>query len=639
MNTTLKARLLLASLFAVALTCAILIIFSINMLQSKAEVQTRDNIGVLANTFASLIGNDLHQKRAAVTSMAQTIEQYPADLPIEAYRLLVQHTYRSQGFILSMYGDAQGRMVRQDPAWDARSKAKGYDPRKRSWYIDGAAVNGLSMSSPYVSDTTGDFVVTLAHPVKNPDGSLRGMAGSNVNVSQIAKLVRALEVPGNGYTIMVENDTHIISHPDAQYNNQFLTALMPQLTPQWLKQATSSANLTDISLDGAQKLVFAEAVPNSDWSMVFVIDRSTIMASYVELSYWMVAIGIGLLLILSVVLTLIFRVQFADLARLNNALADIADGDGDLTVRIQTRNQHDEIGQLAQAFNRFVAKLQQIISDVNQAAALLGNGAQQANTAAQQNRQQVDKQLDEITMVATAVTQMASATQEIAGNAELTANTAHDSVQLAAAGEQAVSQSRTSIEALAAEVTNTGCIIEELNVHAQQINTILATITGVAEQTNLLALNAAIEAARAGEHGRGFAVVADEVRVLSQRTHGSTQEIQTMIEALQATTMKAVNATGQSLERAHESVADAEAASERLLQINQAITTISDMARQIAAAAEEQTSVTAEINRNSESIREVSTGLAQQLAITEREAAEAVQLAHQLGAQVNRFKV
>lgn len=639
MKLTMKARLLLASLLAVFITCAVLIVFSINLLQSRAEVQTRANIQVLADTFASLIGSDLNSKRIAVTSMAHTIEQYPQDVTVDELRLLIAHTYRSQGFILSMYGDEQGLMVRNDPEWDARSAAKGYDPRKRSWYQDGAKVNGLSMSDPYVSDTTGDFVVTLAQPVKNANGSLRGMAGSNINVSQIATQVRKLTVPGDGYTIMVDNSTRIISHPDSNLNNKFLTSVAPELTKSWLQQAVQQQKLLEITLNGATKLVYAVDVPNADWAMVFVMDRATIMATYTELTYWMMAIGIVVLLVFSVILTVVFRTQFSDLDKLNRVLSDIADGDGDLTVRIQSRRPHDEIGLVAEAFNRFVTKLHQIMTDVSDAAVALGNNAQQANEVARASRQEVDKQLDEVTMVATAVTEMASATQEIAGNAELAAHTAQDSVQLAAEGERAVTQSRRSIEALSAEVTNTGTIIEELNEHAQQINTILATITGVAEQTNLLALNAAIEAARAGEHGRGFAVVADEVRVLSQRTHGSTQEIQTMIEALQATTQKAVNATAESLERANESVTDAEAASDRLRQINTAIGNISDMARQIAAAAEEQTSVTSEINRNTESIREVSTALAQQMVDTEAASNTAVNEAKQLGSQVNRFKL
>lgn len=639
MKTTLKTRLLLSSLSAVAITCAILIVFSINMLQSRAALQTNENIRILANTFANLVGNDLFQKREAVTSLAHTIEQYPADTPVEDYRLLINHTFKSQGFILSMYGDAQGNMVRQDPTWDARAKAKGYDPRKRSWYTEGAAINGLSMSAPYVSDTTGDFVVTLAYPVKNNDGSLRGMAGSNINVSQIAQKVRNLKVPGNGYTIMVENNAHIISHPSEALNNKFLSVISPELTAQWLAQADAQAQLTDMELDGARKLVFAVAVPNTDWSMVFVMDRATIMATYVELRYWMIGIGVGVLLLLSVVLTWIFRQQFADLLRLNEALADIADGDGDLTVRINARHEHDEIGQLANAFNRFVAKLHDIISQVERVSNSLGNQSQTASAAVHQNRQQINQQQDEVTMVATAVTEMASATEEIASNAELAANTAHEAVSLAAEGEQAVAQSRGSIQGLAQEVAATGAIIEELNSHAQHINGILATIRGVAEQTNLLALNAAIEAARAGEHGRGFAVVADEVRVLSQRTHGSTQEIQEMIETLQATTANAVLATEASLQKADASVADAEAASERLGQINRAIENISDMARQIAAAAEEQTSVTAEINRNTESIREVSLTLSSEMEQSAQQASALEKLAVELKTQVHRFKL
>ncbi|WP_422132356.1 methyl-accepting chemotaxis protein [Vibrio metschnikovii] len=206
-------------------------------------------------------------------------------------------------------------------------------------------------------------------------------------------------------------------------------------------------------------------------------------------------------------------------------------------------------------------------------------------------------------------------------------------------GSKQVSQTQNSILSLAKEVQVATGVIQELEEHGNQISTILSTIQGIAEQTNLLALNAAIEAARAGEQGRGFAVVADEVRVLSQRTHASTKEIQTMIEMLQGTTGKAVGIMNDSRMLADTSVDDAHSAAASLMQIHHAVERISDMATQIASAAEEQASVTSEITRNTVGIRDVSNDLAEEAHEAAAQAAELSQLSYQLDQEIRRFKL
>ena len=289
---------------------------------------------------------------------------------------------------------------------------------------------------------------------------------------------------------------------------------------------------------------------------------------------------------------------------MSQAPARIADGNGDLTQRIKI-DANDEVGQLAGSFNRFVGSQHQLIANIRQLANELNADAERSLVTNQAAVEELQRQQQEVTMVATAVTEMASATMEIAGNAENTAAAAQQSAQSSEQGKILVNQTRQSINNLAEEVGQaTG--IGELSRHAQAISGILSTIQGIAEQTNLLALNAAIEAARAGEQGRGFAVVADEVRVLSRRTQDSTQEIQSTIETLQQTTARAVSLMQTSQGLADNSVKDADAAAAALEEITQAVSLISDMAGQIATAAEEQTQVTGEITQNTTAIKDVS---------------------------------
>ena len=630
MRSTLKTRLLLSSLFAVLITVAVLVSISSYFIRNNALENTQHEIDQLANTFAEGIGLWMQDRKMAITSLKKTIEADP-NVQITPYLL---QAHNGMGFALTYFGDEQGNMYRQDPALNTAN----YDPRVRPWYMDAKAANAMVMTAPYVSATLKKQVVTIAEPVM-VSGSLFGVAAANLTIDQLTDAVQRLKVPGKGYTLMVDKTGLIISHPNNQLNNQQLNKIDSNFTPSWLSQRANANTLEERELDGETQLIYVAAVPSTDWELIFVMNKEEIMSQATTLAWWMSAVGAALLVLFGLVLVAIFKIQFKDLERVALALNDIAEGDGDLTVRIHTANSHDEIGILASGFNRFVERLHGMISRMHQIAGQLEYQAQGSSASATDNSQRIAVQQDEVTMVATAVTEMASATEEIASNAEHTAQTAQDAVGLSDHGQKQVMQSQQSIRNLANEVDTAGRIISELNEHSQKINSILLTISGIAEQTNLLALNAAIEAARAGEQGRGFAVVADEVRVLSQRTHSSTQEIQAMIETLQQTAGKAVKSMTQSHDMAETSVADANSASESLLQISKAINEISDMASQIATAAEEQTSVTSEINRNTESIREVSENLSIEAQSSMVQAQELAHLAASLQQEVGRFKL
>lgn len=324
--------------------------------------------------------------------------------------------------------------------------------------------------------------------------------------------------------------------------------------------------------------------------------------------------------------------------RIKDNLDDIAAGDGDLTHRLQITSR-DEVGELASSFNRFVEKIHgmvaQMVEVTSQLTELVGEVAAQARRseiAMQQQRHETDQ-------VATAINEMSAAAQEVAQSAQNAANAAQQTDQEGQDAKRVVDGSVERIHALVRDIRDSGASIDTLRKDVDSIINVLGVIRSIADQTNLLALNAAIEAARAGEAGRGFAVVADEVRALASRTQQSTQEIQGMIDRLEHGTQSAVDAMARSSEAGESSSEQATRAGVSLDAIAQLIGTINAMNAQIASAAEEQTSVAEEINR---SVHQIAMSVDQVADETQQGAQTArnlEQLGQRLGALVKQFRI
>ncbi|MFM5137864.1 MULTISPECIES: methyl-accepting chemotaxis protein [Aeromonas] len=629
MTLSLRGKLLATSLGVVLLMAALLGIVAFHTLKSRTLSAIQSEAVNYGHAHSVAIGNWMADRKHAVDALAAVIADNP-----EA--TLVPHllqTRTSGGFGLTYFGSAQGAMTRHDPSLNTAN----YDPRVRPWYQSASKAGKLIVTAPYVSVTMQQMVVTLAEPVSH-QGQVIGVAGADLSLDALIDEVLAMKVQGEGYAMLLDSSGLIVGHPQKELALKQVAELAPGLTGTTLEGWSRDGELHIATIAGREVLLSVQGVPGTDWLLAMVMYKDVLEAPFASLLWQLVGLTLVLLLVFSALLIAMFNYLFADLGRVSKALADIAHGEGDLTVQIAAQSK-DEVGLLAQNFNLFVARLHGIVSRLRDVTVELAAQSRTQAAGAEARSQRVREQQDEIVMVATAVTEMASATQEIAGNAEFAATTSGDAVRLAVAGQSQVGQSQRSISGLAGEVADASQTIHELDGHAQKISGILATISGIAEQTNLLALNAAIEAARAGEQGRGFAVVADEVRVLSRRTHDSTAEIQQMIEALQQTTRRAVGGMETSRQLAGTSVEDAEAANQSLARINEAIGAISDMATQIAAAAEEQTSVTGEISRNTENIRHVSQTLAAQAKEEAAQAAELKSLTERLEQEIGRFRL
>tara|TARA_B110001454_G_scaffold48257_1_gene47569 strand:+ start:3430 stop:4611 length:1182 start_codon:yes stop_codon:yes gene_type:complete len=321
-----------------------------------------------------------------------------------------------------------------------------------------------------------------------------------------------------------------------------------------------------------------------------------------------------------------------------DVLKDLAEGEGDLTTRLKEGSK-DELGQIASSLNHFLQRLHGLITDIRESSSSIAENAEKSARSAEKSTKGIGSQQEQLSQVATAVNEMSASALEVSGNALLAAEATEAARQGVALGQKTVSETGDAIYKLTSEVEEASVVIKGLETDSQNIGQILTTIQGIAEQTNLLALNAAIEAARAGEQGRGFAVVADEVRMLAQRTQESTGEIQTMIEKLQQGTAKVVivMATGQ--EQAKYSVSKVNEANEALSNIIQQVNVINDMGQQIATAAEQQSKVANSISCNIVNIDDSAKDVSEQSQNSSSIAIELNKLSKHLQIQVGRFKL
>jgi methyl-accepting chemotaxis protein len=351
-----------------------------------------------------------------------------------------------------------------------------------------------------------------------------------------------------------------------------------------------------------------------------------------------VGIAAVVLLLIAVAGMLLANTILRPLNLMKANLDDIAAGEGDLTRRLTITSQ-DELGELAGSFNRFVDKIHGLVRQITEMTSQLTGLVTQVSDQAQRSDQAMERQRHETDQVATAINQMSAAAQEVAKSAQNAAVAAQQTDEEGQAAKRVVAGSIVKIHALVDDIRSSGVSLDSLQKDVSSIVSVLGVIRSIAEQTNLLALNAAIEAARAGEAGRGFAVVADEVRALASRTQISTQEIQGMIDRLQAGTQSAVEAMRRSSEAGDGTSAQANEAGASLDTMAQLIGTINSMNAQIASAAEEQTAVAEEINRSVHQIAVAVDSVADETQLGAQTTRSLADLGQRLGKLVGQFRI
>lgn len=390
--------------------------------------------------------------------------------------------------------------------------------------------------------------------------------------------------------------------------------------------------------DPVQKISYVQLFKPWGWVLGTGVYVDDIQAEFRSVTLKSTVVRTIIIAIMTFLVLGIMRSITRPLREVADALQNIASGEGDLTQQL-TYQGNDEIGELSKSFNTFTDKLRNIIIDLQQTAGVLQQSSSELDKAARNSLDSSERQLQETEQIATSMNEVTYSVQEVAKNAEQAASEVSEASQQVAAGQQSIHNSLQQTDLLSATIAEAVSVMEALAAESTQIGTVLEVINSIAEQTNLLALNAAIEAARAGEQGRGFAVVADEVRLLAQRTQQSTGEVQHMIDSLQKNSRAAVQVIQQSSETSARTVEQANIANASLEQITLALTALSDLNASIASSTLQQSHVAEEINQNINRVAGLATNSTAAAQQASSSSADLEQLARSLGKVLSQFRV
>jgi methyl-accepting chemotaxis protein len=519
--------------------------------------------------------------------------------------------------------------------WPDDPKLSSYDPRVRPWYKTAMANPGKTVrTSAYYWAPDDVVLMATVRTVNDDKGQAIGVFALDVSLKQLTDLVKQIKLGQSGYLMLVESNGNVLVDPsNADHNFKSLG----DLGGDYAHLANAKSGLQNVSINGVEYMANIWSSEGLGWRFIGLIQRDEVMAKTSSLTWQITLVAFLLAIVFAIVGASFAGLIVRPIRSVAGGLEGIAQGEGDLTRSLTVRGK-DETALLARWFNQFLESIRQLVQRVSGASAGLQHASNTSTRVAVQINDAAGRQREAVELVSTAFNEMVATANEVARSCSQAATSAETGYRQVYNGQQEINEATSSVSQLSENLLQATKAMQLLEQDSKNINAILDTIRSIADQTNLLALNAAIEAARAGEQGRGFAVVADEVRALAKRTADSTGEIDGLLAALARRTQDVTHQMQSSLSMSQGSVERIQHAKLSFDQIRSSVDDIRDQNLQIAAAAEEQHQVAEDINRHISQIHDDAQVIEQLAQSARSDAVELEQLSNDLQGLIGRFR-